>query len=66
MISKLYELSLLDISITLSYAKWEKDLALPSNPDFWIQINKNTFATTTYQIYNLYNINVSTEQQGKC
>ena len=40
-------LSLSDTSITLPTSKWEKDLALSPNPDFWIQINKNIFSITT-------------------
>ena len=35
-----------DTSI-LPTSKWEKDLALSPNPDFWIQINKNIFSMTT-------------------
>uniref|UniRef100_A0A672Z074 Reverse transcriptase zinc-binding domain-containing protein n=1 Tax=Sphaeramia orbicularis TaxID=375764 RepID=A0A672Z074_9TELE len=47
-ISKMYKLfSLSETSITLPTTKWEKDLALPPNLDFWIQINKNIFSMTT-------------------
>lgn len=36
-----------DISITLPITKWESDLDLHPNSDFWTQINKNIFSMTT-------------------
>ena len=36
-----------DTSITLPTTKWENDMALSPNPDFWIQICKNIFLMTT-------------------
>ena len=36
-----------DTSITLPIKMWENDLNLSPNPDFWIEICKNTFSMTT-------------------
>ena len=41
-------ISISDTSITLPTTKWENDLALSPNPDFWIQICKNIFSMTTH------------------
>ena len=41
-------LSMSDTFIILPTTKWENDLALSPNPDFWIQICKNIFSMTTH------------------
>lgn len=45
-LSKVYRLLSHTNSIHLPISKWEEDLSLPSDIDFWIQICKNTFEMT--------------------
>lgn len=48
LISKLYSLiTSSNPTITLPKGKWESDLMLSSDPDFWTQICRNTFSMTT-------------------